>query len=165
MTEDTRNIMFSSKGDEWETPKDLFNKLDDMFNFTLDPASTEANHLCPKYYTQEENGLSKSWEYEHVFLNPPYSDIATWVAKAAYESQKNHALVVLLIPSRTDTKYFADLIMKHAAFMWLIKGRLKFRNKDIPDKLKPAPFPSVLVLFHGERINTDGVVCDVWRQT
>lgn len=41
---------------DWETPTDLFSKLDDEFHFTLDAASSATNHKCQKYYTAEDSG-------------------------------------------------------------------------------------------------------------
>ena len=99
-------VLFSSKSDEWETPIDIFNKLDAEFHFDLDPCSTDSNHKCDKYFTKEINGLSKNWGGCRVFCNPPYSNISKWVEKAYRESQQDHTLIVLLIPARTDTRYF-----------------------------------------------------------
>ena len=45
--------LFSSNSDEWETPRDLYDKLNERFKFTLDPCSTIENHLCDKYYTKK----------------------------------------------------------------------------------------------------------------
>lgn len=156
MTKETQGVMFSSKNDEWETPKELFERLNRLFSFTLDPAATHENHLCSKYFVQEEDGLKQSWAGETVFVNPPYSQIGKWVAKAAEEADKEKTLVVMLMPARTDTKYFADVIMKKAQKIWFIKGRLKFVNQVIrnytgKDKVFPAPFPSMLVLFCGKQ--------------
>lgn len=78
-----------------------------------------------------------------VFVNPPYSEISKWVAKCYYEGCKDNTTVVLLIPSRTDTKYFHNYIM-HRAEIRFIKGRLKFN-----DGKGNAPFPSMLVIFRG----------------
>lgn len=55
------SALFTSEKDYWETPQELFDKLDKEFNFTLDPCSTHQNAKCKKHYTMEENGLSKSW--------------------------------------------------------------------------------------------------------
>ena len=52
---------YSSKSDEWSTPKELFDELNEEFGFTLDPCSTGDNHLCDKYYTIHEDGLEQSW--------------------------------------------------------------------------------------------------------
>lgn len=78
-----------------------------------------------------------------VFCNPPYSKIADWVKKAFYEGQKDNTLVVLLIPARTDTRYFHDFIL-HRAEIRFLKGRLKFG-----DAKNSAPFPSMVVIFRG----------------
>ena len=145
--------MFSSKSDEWETPQDLFNSLNDEFHFTLDPCSTHENHKCDKYYTQEDDGLSKDWVGETVFCNPPYGrSIGKWVEKCYKESLKG-STVVMLIPSRTDTKWFHKYIYNKAEIRFL-KGRLKFINRALPSwneqgnyKLSPAPFPSMIVIF------------------
>ena len=50
----------------------------------------------------------------------------------------------MLIPSRTDTRYWHDYVMKANA-IFFIKGRLKFENGN--DKQNAAPFPSALVVF------------------
>lgn len=141
----TQKLMFSSKSNEWETPQALFDKLDKNYSFTLDPCATEDNHKCEKYYTVEDDGLSKSWKGERVFINPPYGDIGKWVEKAYKESLYKGGLVVMLIPARTDTRYWHDYVMKSSA-IYFIKGRLKFENKSML-KTDPAPFPSVVVVF------------------
>ena len=152
MDTQTRQLMFSSKSNEWETPQELFAKLDKEYKFTLDPCATHENHTCSKYYTQEDDGLSQSWANEAVFINPPYGQIGDWVKKACEEYTKNGATVVMLIPARTDTKYWHDYIMKFASTIYFIKGRLKFKNKVIADytgktDISPAPFPSVVIVF------------------
>ena len=57
------NIMgcFSSKSDDWATPQDFFDKLNEEFHFDLDPCADENNHKCDFYYTKEQDGLSKNW--------------------------------------------------------------------------------------------------------
>ena len=135
-------VIFSSNSDEWGTPNDLFIKLDNIYNFTLDAAASDSNYKCKKYYTIEDNGLFKDWTGEVVFCNPPYSAIDVWVQKC-YEEADKAKLIVLLIPVRTDTKYFHKYIY-HKAELIFIKGRLSFTNKD---KSGSAPFPSMLVIY------------------
>ena len=118
-------VMYSRKSDEWATPADLYEKLDQEFRFTLDPCSTEENHKCPKYYTKTEDGLKQSWAGERVFCNPPYSQSAKWIAKAWEETRNPNTICVLLLPARTDTRAFHDYIM-HRAEVRFIRGRLKF---------------------------------------
>lgn len=81
-----------------------------------------------------------------VWCNPPYSQIDKWVKKAFYESKKDNTLIVMLIPSRTDTKYFHDYIYKRTEIRF-IKGRLKFG-----DNVNSAPFPSMIVIFRGAKV-------------
>lgn len=54
-------VLYSSKSDEWSTPDDFFQMLDSEFHFNLDPCATPENHKCEKYYTKEQNGLTKPW--------------------------------------------------------------------------------------------------------
>ena len=136
-------VLFSSKSDEWETPQDIFNALHSEFHFTLDACATEQNHKCERFFTLSQDGLLQDWGGCVVFCNPPYSNIAKWVEKAFRESRKDNTLVVLLIPSRTDTKYFHDFIYKRAEIRF-IRGRLKFG-----DSKNSAPFPSMIVIFRG----------------
>ena len=81
-----------------------------------------------------------------MFCNPPYSNIARWVEKAFTETKNNNTLVVMLIPSRTDTRYFHNYIYNRAEIRF-IKGRLKFGNSK-----NSAPFPSMIVIFRGANI-------------
>lgn len=133
--------LFSSNSDNWSTPQDIYEALDNEFNFNLDPCADENNHKCENYFTQNDDGLLKNWGGYRVFCNPPYSNIAAWVKKAYKEATKDNTLVVLLIPARTDTKYFQEYIY-HRSEIRFIKGRLKFGESK-----NSAPFPSMIVIF------------------
>ena len=135
--------IFSSASNEWQTPNDLFNKLDNIYHFTLDPCSTDQNAKCEKHFTINNDGLSQSWENERVFMNPPYGrKIGNWIKKASDESE--HALVVCLIPARTDVSYWHEFIFNKAKIIFL-KGRINFVRSD--GKSGPAPFPSAVIIF------------------
>ena len=54
-------IIFSRESDEWSTPQDLFDKLNEEFKFTLDPCATAENAKCKRYFTAEQNGLLQDW--------------------------------------------------------------------------------------------------------
>jgi len=130
--------LFSSDSDEWYTPSWLFDLLHKEFNFNLDPCSKENNLNCKNYFN--ENGLNQKW-FGNVFVNPPYSNISKWVEKCFNET-KNCNVIVLLIPARTDTRYFHDYCMNAASELRFIKGRLKFSASK-----NSAPFPSVVVIY------------------
>lgn len=79
-----------------------------------------------------------------VFCNPPYGrELPKWVRKCYEESR--HADVVMLIPARTDTRWFHDYIYNIAEIRF-IKGRLKFN-----DGASPAPFPSMIVIYKNKQ--------------
>lgn len=135
-------LMFSSKTDLWATPQHIFDELDKEFNFNLDPCAIEENAKCKHYFTPKINGLKQSWIGHNVFCNPPYGrEITKWVEKAYNESRNKDTLVVMLIPARTDTKYFHDFIYNKSEIRF-IKGRLKFGDSN-----NSAPFPSMVVIF------------------
>ena len=135
-------LMFSSKTDLWSTPQEFYNKLNEEFNFNLDPCATNENHKCEKYFTIDDDGLKQNWQGHRVFCNPPYGRVLKeWVQKCYEESLKPNTTVVMLIPARTDTIYFHKYIYKIAEIRFL-KGRLKFG-----DCKNSAPFPSMVVIF------------------
>ena len=122
--------MFSSMNQKWRTPTLLYKRLNEEFHFDFDP--------CPSDPTF--NGLHIDWK-ERNFVNPPYRDIKEWVYKAWTVSQLGK-LVVLLLPSRTDTLWFHRYVLPYASEIRFLKGRLYFNNSK-----NPAPFPSMIVIF------------------
>lgn len=136
------NVHFSSKTDLWATPDDFFNKQDSIHGFTLDPCATEENAKCAQFYTKEDDGLAQDWGRNVVWMNPPYGrEIKHWMKKA-YESSKQGATVVCLVPARTDTAWWHDYAMK--GDIEFIRGRLKFGGSK-----NSAPFPSAIIVFNG----------------
>lgn len=144
MTDKQRETMFSSKTDMWSTPDDLFQKLDNEFHFDIDVCATKENAKCKQFYTPEDDGLSKIWGGS-AWCNPPYGrTVGKWVEKAHSEQVAGNT-VVMLLPVRTDTKWFHEHIYKQDGVeIRFIKGRLKFGGAK-----NPAPFPSMIVVFRG----------------
>ena len=140
-------VHYSSATNEWATPQYVFDKLNDEFNFTLDPCATKENAKTEKFFTIDDDGLAQVWRGT-TFMNPPYGrEIRRWVQKAYEESLKG-TVVVCLIPARTDTTYWHDYIFNNAYEIRFIKGRIKFG-----DSKQGAPFPSAIVIFDNN--NTD----------
>lgn len=138
-------VLHSSKDMTWETPQEFFDELNEEFNFTLDPCATHETAKCEEYFTRFDDGLLRSWEGHTVFCNPPYGrEIGKWVRKAFLESLDPHTTVVMLIPARTDTRYFHEYIYRKAEVRF-IKGRLKFKVNG--QSVGSAPFPSMVVVF------------------
>lgn len=132
--------LFSSATEEWATPQDLFDYWDSVFHFNIDVCATPENAKCSKFFTKEGDALKQDWKDYICWMNPPYGkNIYQWVEKA-YHSAKRGALVVCLLPARTDTRYFHDFCCK--GYVVFLKGRLKFGGSK-----NPAPFPSMVVVF------------------
>lgn len=137
--------LFSSEKVEWETPQDFFDKLNQEFNFTLDPCSTDENAKCAKHYTAEQNGLLQDWTGETVYCNPPYGkEMPEWIHKC-YNHFIRGGTAVMLLPARTDTKAFHEYIYGKAEIRF-IRGRLKFGGSK-----NSAPFPSMVVVYMGKK--------------
>jgi phage N-6-adenine-methyltransferase len=134
--------MFSSKTDLWATPQELFDKYDAIYHFETDVCALHENAKCKRFFTPEMDGLKQEWTGV-CWCNPPYGrQIGKWVEKAC----KSCATVVMLLPARTDTKWFHDYIYnKPNVEIRFIKGRLKFG-----DSKNSAPFPSMVVIFRAK---------------
>ena len=146
----TDEQLFSSKRQDWATPWSLFIEVSKEFNFVLDAAASSHNCKCPKFFSKEDDALTKDWAEasrgESVWLNPPYGrSIGTWIRKAYEESAKG-CTVVCLTFARTDTKWWHDWAMKAAEIHRLIPGRVTF----IGGKAS-APAPSCLIVFDEKR--------------
>lgn len=138
-----KSVMFSSKSDLWETPQDLFDKLNQEFGFTLDACALPENAKCERFYTPEQDGLQMPWKGV-VWRNPPYGrQVGQWVRRALFTATAGNT-VVMLLPARTDTAWFHDYIYKrNGVEIRFLRGRLRFGGKS------PAPFPSMVVVFKG----------------
>jgi DNA N-6-adenine-methyltransferase (Dam) len=120
-------VLFSSQSVEWATPMALHNALDAEFHFDLDP--------CP--LGSLKDGLKAQWKGHRVFCNPPYGNILPWLRRG-----READLAVFLVPARTDTLWFHDLVLPYACEIRFIRGRLKFG-----DAKNSAPFPSMVVVM------------------
>lgn len=132
----------SAEKDEWETPPEIFEVAHREFGFTVDACASAKNAKLDRYWTLDDDGLAQDWTGETVWMNPPYSEMETWIAKAR-DAGASGATAVCLVPSRTDVGWFWDHA-RHGHVRFL-RGRLSF--VDDLGNTGPAPFPSVLVVF------------------
>lgn len=135
--------MYSSASVEWSTPQDLFDKLDAQFHFDIDVCATPQNAKCALFFTKKQDGLAQRWKGT-CWMNPPYGrEIKKWMEKA-YKSSLGGAIVVCLVPARTDTAWWHDYAMRGA--VTFIRGRLHFGNAK-----NSAPFPSAIIVFGSDK--------------
>ena len=142
-----RDALFSSQTDDWETPQWLFDQLNEEFYFGLDVCASAENTKCLYFFDKKTDGLRQNWGGRGtIWCNPPYGrEISAWVQKAAEEAEHGNT-TVMLIPARTDTKWFHEYVyQKPNVEIRFLKGRLKFGKAE-----NSAPFPSMILIFRGE---------------
>ncbi|KKN02999.1 hypothetical protein LCGC14_1112090 [marine sediment metagenome] len=140
VTQQSRAYMLPSKKTEYETPRDLFDRLwDDWDGFDLDPCCQRWQYTAAKVLGSggqifippnapdpmlpplpvhdphiervHRGGLDRPW-YGKVFMNPPYGrEIGKWLAKAVHEVEENRAIVVALLPAKTGPKWWQEYVM------------------------------------------------------
>lgn len=117
----------------WKTPRELYEKLDAEFHFDTDP--------CPA--DPIVNGMLSTWG-KSVFINPPYREIPQWITRGLGYWRMG-STVVALLPVRTSTAWFHDLVLPTAEIRW-IRGRLRFEGH--PGDGRPT-FDSMIALWRG----------------
>lgn len=138
-------IHYSSATEVWATPQGFFDKYNRIFNFEVDVCALAENAKCERYFTPEQDGLRQEW-VGVCWMNPPYGrQIGLWVKKAYEAACAGNAIVVCLLPARTDTAWWHDYCIYGE--IEFIRGRLKFGGSP-----HSAPFPSALVVFNPARL-------------
>lgn len=135
--------LFSSERGDWQTPDHIVEAVKAFYggSIDLDPCTSPDNPVGAKlFYTKDDDGLVKEWPIgAKVYINPPYGRaIGPWVAKAIHHPGE----VVMLLPARTDTKWFQKIFDERLASYAFLRGRLTFKGANAS-----APFPSVLVYW------------------
>jgi len=165
MSSDNRSALFSSATDNWPTPQDFYDRLNDEFNFELDVCSSRANHKAPFYFALDHedaarrDGLEADWSdggaTGAVWMNPPYGKtIRAWMAKAFETAHSTGRTVVCLVPVRSSSLWWHDLVLDTGAEVRYVKGRLTFG-----DATNTAAFGSAVVIYRpSDVVGTPGVV-------
>lgn len=150
-----RGVEITDDVDDRGTDPALFAELHRRFHFTLDVAASEGNAKTKRFFTRDNDGLAQSWSGERVWCNPPYSNIAPWVAKAL---ASDAPLIVMLLPAnRTEQAWwqnhvepFRDKPGSRLTTEFLL-GRRRFIMPG-NDRIKPnerPPFGCVLLIWNG----------------
>lgn len=137
-----QNSLFGLSADRtdiWSTPQDLFERLNNVFNFTLDVCAIPENAKCKHFFSPADDGLKQEW-FGVCWLNPPYGrEIIEWIQKADFTAKQGHT-VVALVPVRTDARWWQDYCLNREVHY--IRGRLKFGGSK-----SNAPFGCAVVVF------------------
>ena len=146
-----KNLM-TSEYQDWSTPQTLVDWIQYQFDvkFDLDVCASSSTAKCVNFYTVEDDAFTKIWG-GNIWCNPPYNEQQRWINRSISMIRMNWASsVYCLIPARTDTKLFHDVIMRHAHAVYFIKGRVNF---DRPGRASNtgSTHPSMLVIFQGKQ--------------
>lgn len=118
----------------------MFDQLHEEYRFTMDGASEPGLGLLSKASTADNPLL---WAGERVFCNPPWSNIPPFIDMAATAE-----LAVLLVPARTNAKWFHRALGLGAAPRFFV-GRPSFGNAPDGTKGHNSPVDCVLLVFSG----------------
>jgi len=144
MTSQKNPALFTSTTDQWTTPQNLFDSIQEEYGlFDLDAAADEYNSKAPNFISKENDSLKTPWLHDNVWLNPPYGrTLLHWAEKCIQEIKHGQPhQIVILIPARTDTRWF-NLLASQSSEIHFFKGRIKFGHG-----LSSAPFPSALIVL------------------
>lgn len=128
---------YTMKANDYKTPKELYSNALEFFNidqFDCDVCCSEKNIPAIIHYIEgKENGLIEDW-FQYNWCNPPFNECAKWIKKA-YEEQQKGNITCMLLPVRSETKYWHDYILYNPNIYidWLRKGYkfLDSENKEM----------------------------------
>lgn len=147
MSHNSTDAYKGGRAEDFSTPELFVKFVENTYGvrFTLDAAADENNAKAPVWIDEKADALKQDWRGV-VWLNPPYGRNIPTFLERAIEMKYMCEMIVVLIPARTDTKWFHELVVPNANDVLLIKGRLQFIH-DSTVKNSCAPYPSMLVVF------------------
>ena len=163
-------VLHSSKAHDWRTPPEVFQAIEQLSSnpFTIDAAAQKGHELAPVGFgpgQAREDALSpEPWGSAHdrVWLNPPYGRaLSAFVVRAVAEAAMNSVSTTLLVPARTDTKWW-KVAMMYADVVYFVEGRIKFLRADGTSS-ETAPFPSAVISIHRLGNTNDPEAIFGWR--
>jgi len=157
--------LFSSARQDWATPSSFIEwlRVERSVELDLDAAALHTTAKAPRYFgpdrtfAADRDGLAAPWR-GRVWLNPPFGrEIGVWLEKCAQEIKRPEVECIwVLVPARTDTKWFHEIVMPNAYLVYLIKGRFNFSCPGHVENAN-APFPNMLVLYRKHKLPVAGI--------
>lgn len=142
---DKDKVAKSLESTVWGTPPEIFDPLNKEFGFTLDVCAIRENAKTDRFFPPEVDGLSQPWGINTCWCNPPYGkDVVKWCKKALAET-KNGATTVMLIPCKTNTNWWHDVVIPFADIRFL-RGRVKFIQNG-KQSTQALPWPLAIVIY------------------
>lgn len=134
--------------DEWETPDDLFDKLNQEFNFIMDMAASKNNKKLKLFFTETDNSLNLDWsEFGGCYwLNPPYSrNLIKKFMHKVVEENFNGNVIVCLVRFDPTASWFKECVDGIACEVRMLPRRVKFKGAD-----SAYNFPNCIVVYDNE---------------
>lgn len=145
LVEPTPFVTPVKRNDEWATPQALFDDWHRRLNFTVDAAASDLNAKLARYWTKADDALAQDWTGERPFFNPPWSNVAPWVAKSL---EKRQAVSCAILPARTDQKWYRALEFDPDTYIKHL-GRVAFRDPTGGGRMSPREGAMVAVTWGG----------------
>ena len=131
----TNKPYLTRNNDQYATPSNIYNYFINVCKMQ------DFNPLKEDY----EDSLIKEFNSD-LYCNPPYSNIEPFVDYMIKHYKKGYN-VIMLLPSRTGTKWFKKLI-KENCHIYFFTQRLKFND------YKCAPFDTMIISLNKNHTKT-----------
>ena len=138
---------------DYKTPPDIINLARILIGnkeFELDTCCSDTEFPAKNHYINGiTDGLTADWKRLN-WCNPPFIECKKWIEKAYKEQQKGNT-TVMIIPVRTETKYWHDYILFNdkAYIQWLRKGH-RFLDGTTREQLNVFKNALALIVFKGK---------------
>lgn len=147
---------------EYGTPRPLFDALNDEFGgFELDVAASDANHLCPVYFTKNCSALEHPWASilrpgarRVAFMNPPFATQGIFVQRAYRACVEELFTVVILLQARMGPRWFSRYASRSSQIR-LFVDRVEYVAPAAVAKTNGCDFDSMLLILEPGRLNAD----------
>ncbi len=150
-----KTIICSRGRQTWETPQEVFDYFDNIFNFDIDVCASNQNKLCHEYFSEDDDSLCQDWNGKTCWCNPPFGKAKQFVEKACYETACG-ATVVMIIPANLNTNYWHDYLIDNPRVeTYFPRGGIKFGGAK-----QPCPIPVAIVVWHPPSLDLDNITED-----
>jgi len=125
--------------DDWHTPQWLFDMINTQYNFKMDCCADPNNSKCVMWHTDFLNKLIN--RELTCWMNPPFSKARNMFEHFFDVVGKG---VCIYRCDNLETALWQDVILKHATWIFIPKGRISYEGKEG----KGSRFPSALIGFN-----------------
>lgn len=149
---------------EWGTPRWLFDAVVERYGiFDLDAAANADNALADRFWTREDDALTKPW-CGHVWCNPPFSGdrpLVDWVQWAVWQAEQQGAVIDMLLRGDWGTKAFRWAV-GNAHDIWMVSPRIEFEPPPGVQSNSGVQGPSFIIHFDPAFIGLDRARIELW---